>query len=53
MFSFHDSENIYNETIKQTIFSGLIFVAIVIVLKYLRFHNYKNYLNASQAKAYE
>lgn len=48
-FSFHETENVYNETASQTIYFGLFFLAIAIVLKYMRFHTYENQLNPQQA----
>ena len=51
LFSFHETENVLNETAAHTIYFGLVFLAFTIALKYFRFHNCAHYLNPQQFQA--
>ena len=53
LFSFHEQENAFNDNIASTLFFGLLFLGIAIGLKYFKFGNYANYLNAEQVRALE
>jgi hypothetical protein len=53
LFSFHEQENAFSDSIATTLFFGLLFLGIAIGLKYFRFSNYANYLNAEQVRALE